>query len=53
MERTALLEEIDDLVSIPDSDMTEQQVGEKALRMSLINTRLETIDAQNAESKAS
>ena len=37
VERTELLRELDELAAIPDSEMTEAQMSEKAMRMAQIN----------------
>ena len=52
VERAALLKELSELEAIPDSEMTEAQLSEKAVRMSSINERLDMIDAADAEPKA-
>lgn len=41
VERCALMEELDELSVVPDSEMTEYQIGEKAVRMTTINGRLD------------
>ena len=52
VERTRLLGELDELAKMDDSEMTENQIAEKAYRMQTINERLEMIYASEAESKA-
>lgn len=47
-----MLEELDNLTSLEQDEMTEAQKSESAARMAEINTQLELIDAHEAESKA-
>ena len=52
VERTDLLEEMENLTSVDDSEMTDVQKEEKNMRLGEINERLDVIEAHEAESKA-
>ena len=52
VERTNLLQEMDDLIQIGDEEMTAEQVTEKNKRISEIALRLDMIGASKCEAKA-
>lgn len=52
VERTELMEQLEEFSSLDESDMTEAQIGERAIKMGEINERLIAIYANESESKA-
>ena len=52
VERTEMLEKLEEYSTMDESEMTEAQVSEKAYKMSEISERLDQISASSAESKA-